>query len=147
MISQSTAVDAAIVGIKELFGAANPDTQVVDGPARNDAELEDETFVVGYGDQAFLLERSEPDYGGRVTETGEIVCAVSVYSGGSDMAVVRGRVVALLSAFEAVLREDPTMGGRVDDAALGATMEGSQNQTEDGTIAALAFTVRYEAHI
>jgi hypothetical protein len=144
---QSTAVDAAVAGIKELFTAANPGCQVGDGPALSEEHLEDETFLVGYGQPAYLLTRSDPDYGGRVTETGEIVCAISVISGLTDMAVVRARVVELLANFEAVLRDDPTMGGRVDDSALGPTMEGTQEQTPDGAIAAMAFSVRYEAHI
>lgn len=147
MNPQSTAIDEAIAGVKALFAAANPGVQVVDGPARSDAELEDETFVVGYGQPAYMLNRSAPDYGGRVTETGDVVCAISVYSGSSDMTIVRARAVELLASFEAVLREDPTMTGRVDDSMLGDTMEGTQEQTEDGAVAALAFTVRYEAHI
>lgn len=147
MNPQSTAVHEAIAGIKAVFAAANSGVQVGDGPALREEDLADETFLVGYGQPAYVLERGLPDYGGRVTETGEIVCAISVYSGATDMATVRARAVALLGAFELALREDPTMDSRVDDSMLGATMEGTQEQTEDGAVAAIAFSVRYEAHI
>jgi hypothetical protein len=149
---QSTAIGDAVAGVKAMWVAANPDVELVDGPPLTDGAgqlvLEDESFIVGFGDPAFVLERSDPDYGGRVTETGEIVCVVSLYTGDeAAMAATRARAVAILANFERVLREDPTMGGRVDDSILGRNMQWSQSQGPEGLICACAFSVRYEAHI
>lgn len=118
--------------------------QVLDGPSAVD--LENDAVMIGLGDPAVMTQRSEPDYGGRCTETGEIICVISCWDGSTDMAAKRARVYDILAAIEAHLRENPTLGDAVDDSMIGSDGELVQRQSS-GALAALGFSVRYEAHI
>jgi hypothetical protein len=153
MRSQTSALDDAIRALVQVLRAALPEgTQILDGPATERPEKD--TIVIGAaGDgTAALIQRGEPDYGGRVTETGDIVCVISCWDGDTDVAAKRARVFGYLAAIDAELRQNPTLvcqefpDGAVDDSALGDTGELVQRQ-QSGALAALGFSIRYEAHI
>lgn len=150
MNPQSSALDAAIRALVAVIKTVLPDVQVLDGPAVERPEKD--TIVIGFGDTAAVVEWSEPDFGGRRTETGDIVCVISCWDGDTDVAAKRARLFGYLSAIDMQLRENPRLvtdaypDGAVDDSMLGDTGQLSQTQ-QKGAQAALGFSVRYEAHI
>lgn len=150
MNPMSSAAHDAITALVEVTREALPESQVLDGPAAE--ELENDTIVIGVGDPAVMTTRTDPDFGGRCTETGEIVCVISCWDGETDVAAKRKRVIDLLGVLEAALRDNPRMvtpsypDGAVDDSILGGVGELVQRQ-QAGALVALGFSVRYEAHI
>lgn len=150
MTPMSSASHQAILALIRVATAAHDeDVQVLDGPTV--AQLERDVLAVGTGDPAVMTERSAPDYNGRVTETGEIICAYSSWSGDTDMSERRGRVYDLFAELEAALRANPTLADTdgapvVDDCYIGDRGELMQRQ-QKGAIAALGFSVTYIAHI
>jgi len=149
VIERSTAVGDAIAGLKALMAGIDSTLQVVDGPPRGDAELRDEAVVLGYvpGQGGISTTRSQPDFGGRVTEDIDIIAVISVYSGATDMETIRARVIEIYSDLDLALRENPTLGDRVDDAYLGQPGEWMQTQNTQGATCAVAFSIHCEAHI
>lgn len=144
MNPQSSATHDALVALVASTKTTLPTVQVLDGPGVED--LENDTVVIGVGDPAVITTRTPPDYGGRCTETGEIVCVISCWDGDTNVASKRARVYTILADIEEMLRADPTLGGAVDDSTFGDTGELIQRQ-QNGALAALGFSVRYEAHI
>jgi hypothetical protein len=150
MREQSSALDGAIRALVSEIRAALPNTQVLDGPSTDQPERD--TVVVGFGETAAVVDRSEPDYGGRVTEVGDIVCVISCWDGETDISAKRGRVFGYLAEIEARLRDNPQLvtedfpDGAVDACGIGGAGQLSQTQ-QKGAQAALGFSVTYEAHI
>jgi hypothetical protein len=150
---QSSAADQVITAlVSKIPGwltAADVTAQVIDGPSTE--RLEKDAVVIGVGDPAVITSRSDPDLGGRCTETGEIVCVISCWDGERLMGPKRTRVYAILAAIETGLREDPTLVDsdgehHADDSMIGSSGELTQRQA-NGALAALGFTIMYEAHI
>ena len=153
MRPQSSAADQVITALVEKIptwlAAAELTAQVLDGPSAE--SLERDTVVIGVGEPAVITTRSDPDFGGRCTEQGEIICVISCWDGDAPVGPKRRRVYAILAAIEAGLRADPTLrdqdGGRAaHDSKIGGEGELTQRQAKGG-LAALGFTIRYEAHI
>lgn len=151
MQPMSTAADQVITGLLEVLAEALPDAQILDGPAVQD--LENDTLAIGVGDPAVIVNRrGEPGFGGRITETGDVVCVISCWDGDVSVAKKRRRAVAMLTTIEATLRDNPHLvcetypDGAVDDCWIGDAGELLQRQ-QAGALVALGFTIHYEAHI
>lgn len=140
------ALDALLELCRANLGAM---VQVIDGPPAA-IELADDNLFVGYGGAdgpAILSTQEAVDYTGRAREEGDVLCVISSYTGDDDMALLRSRVNAILDALCATLRAEQGLGGAVDGAWLGESLEWSQASVEDGLACRVAFTVHYVAEL
>lgn len=121
--------------------------QGFDGPPFGSLELD--FFSVGFPDfdgSAIVgdVQRS-PGMGHRYTETFEVRCLLSSQNGDEDIKAARDRCHAGLALVEAALQRDRGLGGVVDLANLGPSMQWAQMQTEGGATVEVAFTVQAKA--
>ncbi len=121
---------AALHGHPDLAGVT-----VMDGPPVRTLDYED-VIIVGFrgmpGEPGVTADRAEADLGGRTDrETYILWSMLSTTSGDTDLGPLRARAVALLGAFGAAVRADPTLGGTVARARIGETTL-EQVQTQAG---------------
>jgi hypothetical protein len=129
------------------------DVPVYDG-ANTTEEAEFAGVWVGYdptSDTAEAVE-SEQSYaeigsGRRKNEEGLITCSVAAWSGDDTTTKRRQRVAELLSALEASLRADISLGDRLIDSNFGERITLHQTLTPEGNEVFALFTVRYRARI
>lgn len=132
-----------------LAKTALPDVQVVDG-TNTKLDLKPDAVVIGWSDgtnASVSSNRGDTDAGARAGEAGDVACWLRASGGKVDLKARRDQAVAMLSAIEAELRSDPTLGGVVDDAMLGDAIDGLWYATPDGSTCEITFSVRYEAYV
>lgn len=139
-------VDALVVafrGAPDLVGVRVFDGPDTDASSQTEALLvglgseEDPTAVDGHSSREGLSNaRDREQYGVR--------CVLIVLNGSGKIAVARRRAYALLGAVGGLLAADQRLGGAVMTAQLG-THSYSQDQTEQGAHAVIAFTVDVDA--
>ena len=137
------AVDALLAALRAAPGQVA--VQVLDGPFVTNAEPSQLAVGAdtGEGPTVVLGELGDDGLGQR-REVLTVECLASAWHGDTEMKPVRDRVCAMAIAVGDVLRADPTLGGTVTRARLGASTALAQNQTREGAWALLAFTVRAE---
>ena len=138
-------VDALVA----LAGTVLPDVQVVDG-TNTKLDLKTEAIVIGWSDgtsASVSSNRGDTGVGARADEDGAVACWLRASKGKVDLKARRDEAVAMLTAIEAALRADPTLGGVVDDAQLGDAIDGLWYATPDGSTCEITFSVRYEAYV
>lgn len=118
-----------------LFGV-----QVIDGqPLSN---LEPDVFVVGFNPDRSAVSAQVTPLGLTANTTAfDIACLVSVLRGDEDAKAVRDRAFAMFDAIDALIRADTGLGGAVMDSRV-EFVDFDQQQTTDGAVATVAFTVR-----
>jgi hypothetical protein len=142
-------VPAALDALVVLFQQELPGVTVFDGPDTSGSS-QDEALLVGVGDS------SDPTaVDGHSTREGLAVardreqyavrCALIVLNGSGDIAAARRRAYDLLGAVGGVLAADTRLGGTVMTAQIG-TQTFSQQQTQQGAEAVIAFTVEIDAY-
>lgn len=142
----SSTIPAVLDGLVAAF-RANPvlaDVQVVDGePAGG---LDGPTVLVGYDGETATVEADRAAHltGGRETYT--IPSMIWVWTGATDPAPVRTRAFELLTAVEAHLTTDPTVGGAASRAHL-TVVDFGQSQTPDGATVGLRFAIHVDAFV
>lgn len=151
-----SAVPAAIDALLTILrtGIDPNELTVLDGPALND--VPDDVVFVGYGsgeDAAVNLQQDFAYAGARRrNETFDIHGLIETRSGDTDMQPRRARAFAILGLIETALRatdaapEAPTLLGTVLWAHLTAGNL-AQDQTADGAVVSLAWTVSCSARI
>ncbi len=120
--------------------------RVWDGPALP-ASDQDTLAVGGAG-----TERDDPEVTsvftngglGQRAEAVDVAIQVVSWTGDTDMRPRRERVYAIVTAVDAALGVDRTLGGLVARARLGDSVTLAQNQTESGAEAVLEFIIRAE---
>ncbi|MFZ3569958.1 hypothetical protein ACOKM5_23410 [Streptomyces sp. BH097] len=147
------AVDALLAILRAAPALA--DAEVIDGPPAVNYTSRRRLYV-GWApgaDQAAAIEQSFNSAGARTRdENFTITGYAEVRAGDKDMALRRAAVFELLAEVEDALRatdaapEAPTLGGVVLWAHLTAGSL-TQDQTSDGALAGLAFTVTCRARI
>lgn len=126
------------------------DVPIFDGPPDTEAVLS-EAVILGYdgiseeGRAGGLTQQyAHLGVGAQRDESGEVVCAVFAQSGDASYRTLRGRVLAILTDVQDVLRADPTLGldwvQRVEFAAA-ELFAGDA----DGNAVRLAFRLSYTA--
>lgn len=137
-------IDALIVGVN----ASMPDLQVVDGPPGPIA-LHDDVLAVGFrgpeGTSANASLERQPGYGNRELEVFEIFCTFSSAAGDVAMKPRRDTCQDFLVELDALLKADQTLGGVADVVTLTGTVRWSQDQTPDGAVCDVAFSVAGKA--
>jgi hypothetical protein len=82
-----------------------------------------------------------------VEETGDVTCAVTVWTGGTDTAPLIQRADDLLDLIDAALKADPHLGGVLVPASNKARVLGKgalrQASTANGAVAVQTFTIHY----
>lgn len=136
----------ALLGIAEATSAS----AAYDGPIVTSEAPED--FIVVGGtedpedDQPSSFTQIWNGLGARgKIETGEITCAVLVGTGGDDVRSSRDRALLLVSEFEDLVREDPSLGGILQGGwahVSGGTH--TQRFTTQGMYVRIVFTVSYQ---
>lgn len=153
----SSAVPGALTALLAILRAA-PDlsgVQVIDGPPTTDM-ADPDIIAVGWspdGDQSAQLTQAFNAAGARTRdEEFEITGWIDCWRGDSEFSAVRNRAFELLATIEAALRASsadpvaPTLNGTVMWAHLtGGVLR--QSFTDQGTRAALSFTVSCHARI
>lgn len=153
----TSAVPGAIAALLAILRAAPAlsDVQVIDGPPTKD--MADPDFIaVGWspdGDQSAQLVQDFNAAGARTRdEDFEITGWIDCWRGDQDFTAVRDRAFAILAIVESAIRatginpEAPTLNGAVMWAHLtGGVLR--QSFTDQGTRAALSFTVTCHARI
>ncbi|MGH3496315.1 MAG: hypothetical protein ACRDP1_02470 [Nocardioidaceae bacterium] len=145
---QASRVAEVVDALLALAASALPDLQVIDGPAAGSAVLVDEDVLqVAGGSPAVLVDQvREPGLSRGRVETARVMCVLSCIAGMTETKTVRDRCKAALDALAQALRDDGTLGGVVDAATLGQTMEWHTLQS-DGAVCEVLFEVTTVAHI
>jgi hypothetical protein len=131
-------------------------TRIFDGPTPSTNFTERDRIYIGWSpasDQAAEMQQTFASAGGRTRdENGAIACYIETRAGNTDMRERRLRIFSLFARIETALRStnaNPTamdLGGVVQWADITA---GSldQDQTPNGAMAGLTFTVHFRARI
>lgn len=142
-----SAVPLALSALVALAREVLPDLEVVDGPIGG-RKFAGDVLVIGWSDGAtpsVLASRTEPDYGGRQREEGDVVCVVDVYGGDPDWSALRARAEEVLDALERALVDRPGLDGALAGAWFGEAMEWTQADMPDGCAVRVGFAVHYVA--
>ena len=153
----TSAVPGAITALLAVLRAtpALSDVQVIDGPPTTDM-ADPDIIAVGWstdGDQSAQLVQNFNAAGARTRdEDFEITGYIDCWRGDQEFSTVRARAFTLLAVVETAIRasgpnpEAPTLNGAVMWAHLtGGVLR--QSFTDQGTRAALSFTVTCHARI
>lgn len=136
VIAAYEALSGALRAVLEPAGV-----QVLDGP-RVAEDLEPDVLLVGYSAEAAATASHErAGMGSRITETVEIRCLFSTASGDTDLNLRRARVQEVLDLIAAVCALDRPLGGAVDRLGFGGNLDLQQEQTRDGSVAELSFSL------
>lgn len=115
--------------------------QVLDGP-RVAEDLQEDVLLVGYSpDAAVSATHQRAGLGARITETFELRCLFSTVSGDTDLRARRQRVQDVLDLIAAMCALDRPLGGAVDRLGFGESLDLQQEQTSDGAVAELSFSL------
>jgi hypothetical protein len=137
------------------LGGASPPVAVYDGPVATRAP-EQLLLWVGLGDpdsggMEVGAESTQEWVGAGSVHRNEHItvhCAAESWSGGTDVRTERLAAFAIVAAVEDILRRDASLGGLVLFVNPGVTdLELSQNNTNTGAIARVAFTITAKARI
>ena len=151
----TSVVFALLDAVYDKLAAELQDVHVVDGPTLSQ---ENGDFVMVGVDDPDKDGSSAAD-GNQVPgpfgtnrprdDDGEIVCAIAVLNGDTDVRTARRRVAALSAQIEAIARTDPTWGGVTGLlwTGYGSSYQFTQAQDDDGAFALLVFRISYRARI
>jgi hypothetical protein len=142
-----SAVPLALSALTALARDVLPDLEVVDGPIGG-RKFDGDVLVIGWSDGAtpsVLASLTEPDYGGRQREEGDVVCVADVYSGDADWPALRGRAEDVIGTLDQALQDRPGLDGALAGAWFGEAMEWTQADMPDGCSVRVAFAVHYVA--
>lgn len=122
---------------------------VLDGPPTGQ-DVPDDVLVVGVGNE----DNSDPyrttrvrdsfDLGGRSRELGTIRCHAGTWSGGTDIAALRAKVIAWMETLEAAFRTDQQLNATCDLIRMGSA-RWYNLQHPNGAAVGVDFDVEYEA--
>lgn len=136
VIAAYEALSGALRAVLEPAGV-----QVLDGP-RVAEDLQPDVLLVGYSAEAALSATHErAGLGGRINETLELRCLFSTASGDTDLPARRARVQEVLDLIAAVCATQRPLAGAVDRLGFGASLDLQQEQTRDGAVAELSFSL------
>lgn len=117
------------------------DVQVLDGP-RVAQELEPDVLLVGYSqDAGMTLSHQRAGLGSRIDETFTVRCFFSTVSGDTELTARRARVRQMLDVVAALCALERPLGGVIDRLAFGEQLDLEQEQTEDGAVCELEFSL------
>lgn len=144
MISTVPAVLDALVA---RWRSALPGVQVSDGQP---VTTENDLIAVGFhdvaGEPAVNSTRTREQLAAQPDrESYDVSCLASSFTGATEFKPVRDRVYELVDAAAADLAEDDTLGGLAMQARLTAD-DLIQEQTEQGAVATVRFTVHVDAY-
>ncbi|MFD9943199.1 hypothetical protein ACFWYW_14600 [Nonomuraea sp. NPDC059023] len=144
-------VPAVLDALVARFTTALPSTPVMDGPQVTDDVLLDVVHVGWDGDDDGLAAETTQEWSGlggaHKTEQILITCAIVCWDGRTSARAVRQRAYALFAAVEAALRSNPGLGLPPPTIAAITTGRLHQEQTDDGALARLPFTVAITTRI
>jgi hypothetical protein len=144
--------DAVILALTAMWTAALTDINVVDGPQVTSDAASDWLFVGYNGDtpdeynEGAIGLQSLMAFAKVKGDDGQVTCAVVSVSGDTDITATRARANGFLSAAEAAVRADMTLGGLVMHAFV-SDYRYTPVQTQQGAKVRLVFTVTYKAQI
>lgn len=120
---------------------------VLDGPTTGQ-DVPDDVLMIGVGNEEdadpYRTTRDGFDLGGRSKESGVIRCQAATWSGDTDLAVLRARVVAWMEALEAAFRTDQQLNRTCDLIRMGSA-RWYHLQRQAGSGVGVHFDVTYEA--
>ncbi|MCP2265570.1 hypothetical protein ACFQHV_00990 [Promicromonospora thailandica] len=149
MADQITRIGSVIAKVVEIALTLDPDRlQVLDGPTVG--ELADDVLLIGMPDgnkpgYKTTATRQQGMGRPRLNEAWEVHCLLSLNSGANDLVALRARAVALLGLLDAKMRDDHTVDGVWDRAALLGDMDWIPLQGAAGATLAILFDVSGEA--
>jgi hypothetical protein len=150
-----TAVGDVVPALVTLATTALAPTVVYHGPKPSSA-APTEYLCVAFnpeGGNGVVTAQVASALGNRwVDESGDVICSLTAWSGGSDTDALLARVDDLLDLLDAALKANPTLGGVLvggaDDGSyarvLGAGAYESTGDTQ-GVAARLTFTIHYSS--
>lgn len=137
-----TAADAALSCIvSDGFGVTeDPGDYLMIGVVDPDSD---------FGSEAATSEQSWASIGAQSRdEVGDITCAALSWNGNADAKGARDAVYATLAALSNLLRATPALGlATVLWTGFGEKQELTQNQSGDGAMALVVFTIHFRARI
>lgn len=139
----TSTISNALAGLIAILRASSGlrGIEIIDGqPTTNTPK---DFVAVGYSENgAAISGGQEPATLGnlRRSETYDIACQVSAWTGSTDIVAVRERAFTLFAAVETAVRNDATLNGAVIFSDIGS-IDVSQYQTEQGAVVDIDFTV------
>ena len=135
-------VDALFTRLEAAF--TGDGVLVLDGPVTG-SDIPDDVLVIGHpgGDGVSVSNdvTRVQGLGHRYAETFEIRCCFSSRTGSTNMKARRDRCYWALGIVEDALKQDRGLGGVVDLAGLGPSMQWGQEQHPDGATCDVVFSV------
>jgi hypothetical protein len=136
VIQAYEALSGALRSVLEPAGV-----QVLDGP-RVAEDLQPDVLLVGYSPEAALTATHErAGLGARITESIELRCLFSTASGDTELSQRRARVQEVMDLISAMCALQRPLAGAVDRLGFGESLDLQQEQTRDGAVAELSFSL------
>ena len=145
MVDQITRIGDVIGKLVEIAATLDPDElQVLDGPTIG--ELAEQVLLVGMpdGNQPGYKTTNTRQQGmgrPRLQESWDVHCLLSLATGSDDLGGLRTRAVELLGELDTKLRDEHTVAGVWDKAALLGDMDWVPLQGPTGATLAILFDV------
>jgi len=149
MADQITRIGDVIGKLVEIAGTLDPDVlQVMDGPTVG--ELAEQVLLIGMPDgnrPGYKTTNTRQQGMGRprLQESWQVHCLLSLASGSDDLLALRNRAVELFGDLDTKLRDDHTVAGVWDRAALLGDMDWIPLQGPTGATLAILFDVSGES--
>lgn len=139
-----TRIPAVIDALVQTMTDAMPAGSVLDGP-RSIQDLPNDVLLIGFSAPGLPavdsdLSRSE-GLGHRYEETFEVRCLISSAAGGTNIKARRDACFAILQKVEATLKESAGLGGVADAVTLGPSQAWGEEQTQDGAVCEVSFSI------